>query len=121
MLFSLNRLFFCQSYENKPFERMDISCRLYLQQNTWCSGTVDQNQWLQVKFVQRVEIRRVATQGRPNAYQWVKSYMLNYSSDGFVFYQYRNNKNQTVSSFADVLLIPLFLQLNNVYFELLKP
>jgi len=58
-----------------------------------------------VKFDQRVEIRRVATQGRPNSNQWVKSYKLNYSSDGLLFYQYRANKNQTVSSFADALTV----------------
>lgn len=81
----------------------DISCRLYLLKNAWIARTADQNQWLQVKFVQRVEIRRVATQGRPNSDHWVTSYMLNYSSDGLLFYQYRTNKNQTVSSFDDAM------------------
>ena len=90
------------------------SCRLYLQAGShhgaWLASTNDQNQWLQVKFAQRVEIRRVATQGRPNSDQWVTSYKLNYSSNSLLFYQYRTNKNQTVSSFGDVLSIPLFLQ-----------
>lgn len=95
----------------KPFERMGISCRLYLLQNAWCARTNDQNQWLQVKFAQRVEIRRVATQGRHRyTNQWVQSYALNHSSNGLLFYQYRTTRNQTVSSFADVLLIPMFLQ-----------
>ena len=75
----------------------------------WLASTNDQNQWLQVKFAQRVEIRRVATQGRPNSDQWVTSYMLNYSSDGVLFYQYQTNRNQTVSSYLDVVLIPLLL------------
>ena len=90
---------------------MNISCRLYLLHSAWCSRTNDQNQWLQIKFAQRVEITRVATQGRHNANNWVKSYKLNYSSDGLQFYQYQTNQNQTVSSFADALLIPLLLQL----------
>lgn len=77
--------------------------------SAWYARTQDQNQWLQVKFAQRVEIRRVATQGRPNGNQWVKSYTLTYSSDGLLFYQYRTNKSQTVSSFVGVLLIPLFV------------
>lgn len=90
---------------------MEISCRLYLLQNAWCARTNDQNQWLQVKFAQRVEIRRVATQGRHRyTNQWVQSYALNHSSNGLLFYQYRTTRNQTVSSFADVLLIPMFLQ-----------
>ena len=96
---------------------MSISCRLYLQASShdgaWLASTQDQNQWLQVKFAQRVEIRRVATQGRPNAYQWVKSYMLNYSPDGVLFYQYRTNQNQTVSSFADAMHC-YFLCISNV-------
>ena len=91
--------------KHNHFGSIDISCRLYLLQKAWIARTVDQNQWLQVKFVQRVEIRRVATQGRPKSNQWVTSYMLNYSSDGLLFYQYRTNKNQTVSSFADALSI----------------
>jgi len=87
---------------------MDIPCRLYLWQTAWCAGTSDKNQWLQVKFAQRVEIRRVATQGRPRGgNQWVQSYTLNYSSDGVLFHQYQTNRNQTVSSFADVMLIRL--------------
>ena len=93
---------------------LSVSCRLYLQvvsnvhHGAWLAGIRDQNQWLQVKFAQRVEIRRVATQGRPNVSQWVKSYKLNYSSDGLLFYQYRTNNNQTVSSFADTLLLSCF-------------
>ncbi|KAL9982726.1 hypothetical protein ACROYT_G004810 [Oculina patagonica] len=62
----------------------------------WASQTGDQNQWLQVKFGQRVEIRRVATQGRYNYDQWVTSYKLNYSSDSIVFEHYHTNKDETV-------------------------
>ncbi|XP_078357236.1 uncharacterized protein LOC144642118 [Oculina patagonica] len=62
----------------------------------WLSKLNDQKQWLQVKFGQRVEIRRVATQGRHNVNYWVKSYTLNYSSDGLVFEQYQTNKDATV-------------------------
>ena len=79
-----------------------VSCRLHFMDSAWYARTQDQNQWLQVKFAQRVEIRRVATQGRPNSNQWVKSYTLTYSSDGLLFYQYRTNTNQTVSSFVGV-------------------
>ena len=83
--------------------------------SAWYAGTHNQNQWLQVNFSQRVEIRRVATQGRHNGNQWVESYKLTYSSDGLLFYQYQTNRNQTVSSFLDVLLIPLvFMTLDEI-------
>ncbi|XP_022799083.1 lactadherin-like [Stylophora pistillata] len=64
----------------------------------WCAKVIDPNQWLQVKFGQRVVIRRVATQGRQNYDQWVTSYSLRYSSDGLVFHHYQTNTNQTVFS-----------------------
>ena len=88
-----------------PEGLVNISCRLHLHGTSshnggWSSSINDQNQWLQVKFGQRVEIRRVATQGRQSTVftQWVTSYMFNYSSNGVLFYQYRTNKNQTVGS-----------------------
>ena len=94
-----------QHFDTSPDGLVIISCRLHLHATSsnsggWSSLTSDPNQWLQVKFGQRVEIRRVATQGRQSLdiTQWVTSYMLNYSSDGLLFYQYRTNKNQTVSS-----------------------
>ena len=96
---------------------VNTSCRLHLHASSshnggWSSLTNDQNQWLQVKFGQRVEIRRVATQGRQASahYQWVTSYTFNYSSDGLLFYQYRTNKNQTVSSFIHKPYDSVFLQ-----------
>ena len=65
----------------------------------WAAQINDKNQWLQVKFGQRVEIRGVATQGRHNVYQWMTSYSLRYSSDGMVFHHYQTNTKQTVSLF----------------------
>lgn len=62
----------------------------------WAAQINDKNQWLQVKFGQRVEIRGVATQGRHNFYQWMTSYSLRYSSDGMVFHHYQTNTKQTV-------------------------
>lgn len=62
----------------------------------WVSRTTDQLQWLQVKFGQQVEIRRIATQGRHRFNEWVKSYSLRFSMDGVLFIQYETNKNQTV-------------------------
>ena len=62
----------------------------------WVSRINNQLQWLQVKFGRKVEIRRIATQGRHRYDQWVKSYSLRFSMDGLLFIQYQTNKNQTV-------------------------
>ena len=65
----------------------------------WVSRINNQLQWLQVKFGRKVEIRRIATQGRHIYDQWVKSYSLRFSMDGLLFIQYQTNKNQTVRFF----------------------
>ena len=66
----------------------------------WAAGSNNVFQWIQVKFGQRVIIRAVSTQGRHTSYnQWVKSYSLNYSSDGLSFRRYQTNKHLTVSIF----------------------
>jgi len=48
----------------------------------WAALTNDQDQYLQIKFGQIFQITGVATQGRADAAQWVKSYKLEYSTDG---------------------------------------
>ena len=106
-----------QQFRTSPDGLEIISCRLHLHATSshnggWSSLKNDQKQWLQVKFGQRVEIRRVSTQGRQALVvtQWVTSYMLNYSSDGLLFYQYRTNKNQTVSSLTHKSVDSVFFQ-----------
>ena len=48
----------------------------------WAALHNDQNQYLQIKFGQIFQITGVNTQGRADAAQWVKSYKLEYSTDG---------------------------------------
>ncbi|KAL9972183.1 hypothetical protein ACROYT_G018440 [Oculina patagonica] len=48
----------------------------------WAALTNDQNQYLQIKFDQIFQVSGVATQGRQDAAQWVKTYKLEYSTDG---------------------------------------
>jgi len=48
----------------------------------WAALNNDVNQWLQIKFSQIFQISGVATQGRADAAQWVKSYKIEYSTDG---------------------------------------
>lgn len=65
--------------------------RLNLQvgQTSWTALVNDVNQWLQVDFLQNATLSKLATQGRDNTPQWVKSYMLSYSMDGSVFETYK--------------------------------
>ena len=64
---------------------------------SWCAAVSDFDQpfdqpWLQVDFLEKVTIAKVATQGRlldsKRYFQWVKTYSLNYSQDGIDFEAY---------------------------------
>jgi len=56
----------------------------------WAAQNNDQSQYLQIKFGQIYQITGVATQGRADAAQWVKSYKLQYSTDGSTWTYYPN-------------------------------
>ena len=56
----------------------------------WGALTADVNQWLQIKFSQIFQISGVATQGRADAAQWVKTYKLEYSTEGSTWTYYPN-------------------------------
>ena len=57
-------------------------------------------QWFQVNFVELMRIKGVATQGRQDANQWVKSYTVSYSVDGMNFVPYKENGRVRVSALA---------------------
>ena len=54
----------------------------------WSALTNDQNQYISITFGQIFQITGVATQGRQDAAQWVKSYKLEYSTDGSTWIYY---------------------------------
>ena len=58
----------------------------------WIPKTQDMGQWIQVDLRNVTKITRIATQGRQDAAQWVKSYCITYSVNGGPFLPY--NKNQ---------------------------
>jgi len=61
---------------------------------SWSSQGKDANQWLQVDFLQNVKIAKIATQGRQDDDQWVKTYKIMYSEDGptsSIFKTYQEN------------------------------
>lgn len=58
----------------------------------WCAKRNNRAQWLQVDFGALTSVRRLATQGRQNADQWVTSYYLSYSKDGQRFFPYKQKR-----------------------------
>ncbi|XP_068726466.1 uncharacterized protein [Montipora capricornis] len=57
----------------------------------WCAKTSDKRQWLQIDFGALTKVSQCATQGRQNSVQWVKSYYLTYSRNGYNFVPYKEN------------------------------
>ena len=66
---------------------------------SWSSQVNDVNQWLQVDFRQNVKIAKIATQGRQDYDQWVRTYKIMYSEDGptsSIFRTYQENGQDKV-------------------------
>ena len=61
---------------------------------SWAAGTNNINQWFQVDFGSWTKVSAVATQGRQDSDQWVKSYSLSYSYDGVFFTTVNDNNAQ---------------------------
>ncbi|XP_031569140.1 uncharacterized protein LOC116303695 [Actinia tenebrosa] len=58
----------------------------------WSAKTSNVNQWIQVDLGKVVKVTRIATQGRQDYGQWVKSYSLQYSLDGGHFEDYQGGR-----------------------------
>lgn len=54
----------------------------------WVAKYRNANQWLQIDLRIMSIIKGIATQGRREAHQWVKSYTLSYSAKGLRFRPY---------------------------------
>jgi len=48
----------------------------------WSSRTNDKSQWIQVDFGEVKRVTQVASQGRPDASQWVTRYKVSFSTFG---------------------------------------
>lgn len=58
---------------------------------SWSVRQRNNRQWLQVNFREIYRIRGIASQGRQDANQWVKSYTVSYGMNGVDFAQYKEN------------------------------
>jgi len=65
---------------------------------SWSALRNNKYQWLGVDFNKVVKVTMFATQGREDAKQWVKSYKLQYSLDGFEYTTYSIKGRQIVSN-----------------------
>lgn len=54
----------------------------------WSALRNDRHQWLGVRFGNVVKVTMIATQGRQDYRQWVKTYKLEYSLDGYEYKTY---------------------------------
>ena len=54
----------------------------------WSAKYNNVHQFLQVDFSSFAQIRRISTQGRQDADQWVTAYTVTYSYDGVWWYKY---------------------------------
>ena len=64
-------------------------------------------EWFQVNFVELMRIKGVATQGRQNANQWVRRYMVSYSVDEMNFRSYRQGRSVKVKLVISLVVYPV--------------
>ena len=62
----------------------------------WVAKYRNRNQWLQIDLGVATRVKRIATQARYDANQWVKSYTLSYSNNGVRFIPYRYGRKVKV-------------------------
>ena len=55
---------------------------------SWAPRRSTRNQWLQVYFGTVARLTGMSSQGRQDANQWVKTFVLTFSKDGFKFLKY---------------------------------
>ncbi|KXJ06226.1 Venom prothrombin activator oscutarin-C non-catalytic subunit [Exaiptasia diaphana] len=59
---------------------------------SWVAGRQRSGEWLQVDLGKVTKVQAVATQGRYDTNQWVRSYTLQYSNNGKTFKKYQGGK-----------------------------
>ena len=62
----------------------------------WVSKYNNRNQWIQADLETLARVKRIATQGRYEAAQWVSLYKISYSINGIKFYPYTENRKVKV-------------------------
>ena len=66
--------------------------RLFSIAKCWIPKNVDPNPWIRVDLGSIENVTKIATQGRDNANQYTKEYILSYSLDGNNFQSYKSDQ-----------------------------
>ena len=90
-----------------------IRCNIIIFSNNdlsgyWSPKTQDENQWIGVEFDAAVEITAMQIQSGHNRDQWVKTYTVSYSFDGFLWNDYTNKDGTTVSQYSQSTIYKYF-------------
>lgn len=85
------------NYYCGPFNARLNRRRYGRQGGAWCAKRRDRRQWLQIDFGALTKVCRVATQGRQNSAQWVTSYYITHSRNGYKFIPYREGRRTKVT------------------------
>jgi len=67
---------------------------------SWSARVNNQNQWIQVDLGKEEVVTAIATQGRSNSNQWVKTFSVSSSSDGKTFESYKADGRIKVGIFV---------------------
>ena len=87
-----------ESYGTKAsYGRLHFLCRSGSDVGGWVARLNDQNPFFQVNFGNWTKVTRVATQGRQDQDQWVKSFSLSYGYDALFFRNYTEKGENKVS------------------------
>lgn len=62
----------------------------------WIAKYRNRNQWLQIDFGTKSRVKRICTQGRYDANQFVKSYTVSFSLKGYKFVPYKEGRRTRV-------------------------
>ncbi|KAL9950565.1 hypothetical protein ACROYT_G043081 [Oculina patagonica] len=84
------------NYYCGPFNARLNRRRYGRQGGAWCAKRRDRRQWLQIDFGALTRVSRVASQGRQNSAQWVTSYYITYSRNGYKFIPYREGRGTKI-------------------------
>lgn len=87
--------------------------------SSWSAKTNDLKQWIQAELNDLSKVTRIATQGRQEYDQWVKSYALQYSIDGTSFTTYdegqvfrgNSDRNTVVENYISPVIIAKFVRI----------
>lgn len=80
----------------------------------WIAKYRNRNQWLQIDLGTKSRVKRICTQGRYDANQYVKSYTVSYSVKGDKFVTYQEGRKTRVCWKNKMLLIRFENNNNNI-------